>query len=120
METNLLIDKIIEGIQDVKGHAVKVVDLRSLTERIADAFVICEGSSTTQVSAIADNVTEYVRKETGEKPWSVQGRENAEWVAFDYGNVLVHVFLPEARAFYDLEHLWADAEIREIKDVDDL
>jgi ribosome-associated protein len=78
METNLLIDKIIEGIQDVKGHAVKVVDLRSLTERIADAFVICEGSSTTQVSAIADNVTEYVRKETGEKPWSVQGRENAE------------------------------------------
>jgi ribosome-associated protein len=75
---------------------------------IADYFVICSGTSTTQVKAIADNV-EYKLREEGLRPIGVEGRDNAQWVLIDYGDVVVHVFEEETRAFYELEKFWLDA-----------
>jgi ribosome-associated protein len=65
-----------------------------------------------------DSIREFAQKGAGAKPYAVDGLRNAEWVAMDYADVLVHVFLPEVRAFYDLEHLWADAQLTTIPDID--
>lgn len=111
-----LLNAIIESIQDVKGHNIVTVDMTGLDERVCDYFVICEGNTNTQVDAITDSVDENVKKSVGEDPFAIQGRENDEWVALDYGDIMVHIFQPEARAFYDLEHLWADADINAIAD----
>lgn len=80
-------------------------------------FVVAEGNSNTQVLAIADEVEDFVRKETKEKPIGTIGQDNAEWIALDYGDAMVHIFQREARDFYDIEHLWADAGITEIEDL---
>ena len=70
------------------------------------------------IQALADSIEETVRKEAAEKPMAIAGLRQAEWVAMDYSDVMVHIFLPEARDFYDLEHLWADAQLTEIADLD--
>ena len=95
-----------------------VADLNSIEGAICRYFVICQGNSPSQVEAITESIGEMARKELGEKPATVAGLENAQWVAMDYGDVLVHVFLPDVRDYYDLEHLWDDAELRQIPDLD--
>ena len=65
-----------------------------------------------------ESIHERARVEAHLKPYAVDGLRNANWVAMDYGEVLVHIFLPEARQFYDLEHLWAAAKLIEIPDLD--
>lgn len=117
-ETEILVEKIKNAIQNKKGKKIVIVDLRSIVDRICDFFVVCEGSTPTQVSAIYDNVEEEVREELGEKPVKVAGADNCLWVAMDYVDVMVHVFVPDMRNFYNLEHLWADAKITEVEDID--
>ena len=112
----VIVDTIVEGIQNKKGHKTVIVDLRRLTEAPCEFFVIAEGNSNTQVAAIVDEVEDFVRKQTREKPMAIDGMDNAEWVAMDYGTVIVHIFQREPRAFYDIEHLWEDAEITEIEE----
>ena len=80
--------------------------------------IICEGNSPTQVEAICESVGDICRERLKEKPMHVVGLENAQWVAMDYGDALVHIFLPDVRAYYDLEHLWEDAELTRIEDLD--
>jgi ribosome-associated protein len=80
-------------------------DLLGLT----DAFVITSGRNSRQVKTIVDEVERQVGEMHGRKPVRVEGLADARWVLMDYGDFLVHVFLDEAREFYDLEHLWADA-----------
>ncbi len=111
-----VVEKIIEGIQNRKGHHIVVMDMRQLEVAPCHFFVLAEGTSNTQVAAIADEVEDFVRKETREKPIAVVGQENAEWIAMDYADTMVHIFQREAREFYDIEHLWADAIITEIPD----
>ncbi|NMC38863.1 MAG: ribosome silencing factor [Bacteroidales bacterium] len=115
-ETGLLLENIIKGIIEKKGKDVLKIDLRNLENRITDFFVICHGSSVTQVDSICDSVEDAVRAGTGEKPAHVEGLDNCFWVLLDYGNVVVHIFLEEYRNFYSLESLWADASIEAIKD----
>ena len=112
-----LIQKIVEGIQNKKGHRIVVLDMRDLEVAPCAFFVVAEGNSNTQVLAIADEVEDFVRKETKEKPIGTIGQDNAEWIALDYGDAMVHIFQREARDFYDIEHLWADAGITEIEDL---
>lgn len=81
-------------------------------------FVICQGASPSQVEAITESIGDVVRTEAGEKPVKVAGLNNAQWVAMDYSDVMVHVFLPDVREFYDLEHLWEDATLTRIPDLD--
>lgn len=67
---------------------------------------------------MTDSVEEYARKQAGEKCAAIAGRNNAEWVAMDYGTAMVHIFIPEARDHYDIEHLWEDAELTEVPNLD--
>lgn len=106
-----LVDVIVDSIFDIKAKRVVRIDLTDLPESVCDHFIICEGTSTTQVKAIADNVMFEVKKATGELPLSSEGKDSAEWVLVDFVDVVVHVFLKETRAFYQLEELWADAKM---------
>lgn len=116
-ETQDLLEKVIEGIQDKKGSKITVVDLTKITDAICRYLVVCEGGSTTQVGAIANSVVDYVHVHNGDKPIGAGGRKNMEWVAIDYGSVMTHIFLPETREYYKLEQLWDDAELTHIKDL---
>ncbi|MDX9725239.1 MAG: ribosome silencing factor [Bacteroidales bacterium] len=115
-ETELLVESVLKGIFEKKGKDVVKIDLRKIENRITDFFVICHGTSVTQVDAICDSVEDGVRKERSAKPWHVEGLDNCFWVLLDYGDVVVHVFLEEYRNFYSLESLWADAKIEKVED----
>ena len=117
-DAETLIKQITEGIQDKKGKNIVIADLTQINDTICNYFVICQGNSPSQVTAIVESVKDFTRKNTGHKPYAVDGLRNAEWVAMDYSDVLVHVFLPESRNFYDLEHLWEDAKLTRIPDLD--
>jgi ribosome-associated protein len=117
-QTKQLVETIIEGIQEKKGTQIVVADLSGIEGTICRHFVICQGNSPTQVEAIAESVGEMARKKLNEKPAHVVGMENAQWVAMDYTDVMVHIFLPDVREYYDLEHLWDDAPLTRIQDLD--
>ena len=117
-DTKFLIKKITEGIQEKKGKNIVIADLTNIGDTICKYFVICQGNSQSQIGAIVDSIKEFTRKETNIKPSAIDGLRNAEWVAMDYADVLVHVFLPEIRNYYDLERLWADAKLTTIPDID--
>ena len=116
-DTQLLLQTIVEGIQEKKGKKITIADLTELEGPAYSYFVICEGDSTTQVSAIADSVKDYVREKIKVKPFAYDGYQNSQWIAFDYGEILVHVFLRETRDYYKLESLWSDAKITEVLDI---
>ena len=104
-----LLFSIIEGIEEVKGHDIKILDLRNIEAAIADYFVVCTGTSTTQVEAIARSAENFTRKELDERPRRVEGVRNAQWVLMDYFSIIVHIFYEPMREHYDIEGLWADA-----------
>lgn len=110
-----LIEQIIEGIEDNKGEDITVLDLRNLENSVCDFFVITTGNSSTQVKSIAEAVEKRVREQLGDKPWHVEGADGSEWILMDYVNAVVHVFLSDARSFYDLESLWGDADVHHIE-----
>lgn len=113
-----LVETITKGIQDKKGHDIVIADLSTIDGTICKYFVICEGNSPQQVEAIASSVGDFVREVEGEKPVGCVGLENALWVAIDFVDVMVHIFVPETRAYYDLEHLWQDATLTKLPDLD--
>ena len=106
-----LIALILEGIEDVKGVDINLLDLREIENTVCDYFIICNGTSNTHVNAIVSSVQKKVSKALQDKPWHVEGSENAEWVLMDYVNVVVHVFQKHIREFYDIEGLWGDAKV---------
>jgi ribosome-associated protein len=110
-----LITFTINGIEDVKGQNITILDLRQIENTVCDYFIICDGTSNTQVNAIVNSVQKKVSKNTKEKPWHIEGSENAEWVLMDYVDVVVHVFQKHTRQYYDIENLWGDAKITEIE-----
>ena len=114
IETKLLIEKIVEAIQDTKGEDIKLLDLTKIENSAADYFIICSANSNTQVNAIAGNIEKKVRNELKNRPWHVEGTENAMWILVDYISVVVHIFQKHIREFYDLEDLWSDAQITSI------
>ena len=87
-----LLANIIKGIEEVKGNDIDILDLRTIDNSSCDYFVICNGNSNTQVSAIVNSIQKTVSKEIKDKPWHIEGMENAEWVLMDYVNIVVHVF----------------------------
>ena len=109
-ETNL-IDEIIFGIEEVKGSEVNIMDFSKISNTVCKFFILCTGTSNTHVAAIANSVKKNVSKKLKEKPFSMEGIENQEWVLIDYVDVVVHIFQSEIREFYDIENLWGDAKI---------
>lgn len=112
---NPLISSIINGIQEVKGHDIVVLDLRSIPHAVTDYFVVCHGNSNTQVQAIARSVEDEVAKELSDRPWHKEGIQNANWILLDYSEAVVHIFYKEDREYYALEDLWADAKVSEVE-----
>ncbi len=106
---------ITDALLDKQGKDLVILDFKKIGSSICDAFIICHGASRPQVEALSDSVLENVKKKTGENPLHKEGLENAEWILIDYGDILVHIFQESIRIFYNLEQLWADAEITKIK-----
>ncbi|MDA0740853.1 MAG: ribosome silencing factor [Bacteroidetes bacterium] len=106
---------VVEGLQEIKGQNITVLDLREIENAVTDFFIIAEGNSNTQVNSLSDSVHKVVRENVGDKPWHIEGRDNSEWVLMDYVTVVVHIFQKGIREFYDLESLWGDAEITTIE-----
>ncbi len=98
-----------------KAHRVVVLDLRKIASTVADYFIVCHGTSTTQVEAIARSVEEMTTRELSESPSHIEGVSNAQWILMDYFSVVVHIFEEKAREYYDLEELWADASVLPIE-----
>ena len=96
-----------KALDSKKGEDIKVMEVTALTT-LADYFVICTATSTTQIKALAD-VCEKMLKDAGEPPHHVEGHRGGTWILLDFSSVVVHIFNEEAREFYDLERLWSDA-----------
>ena len=109
-----LLTNIIKGIEEVKGNDIDILDLRAIDNTVCDYFVICNGTSNTQVNAIVHSIQKTVSKALKDKPWHVEGTENGEWVLMDYVNIVVHVFQKHIREYYNIESLWGDARITSI------
>ena len=107
-ENNEIIKRIIEGIQEKKGRDIVHIDLSKLEYATTTGFVIGTGNTKIQVEAIADS----------QKPYNYDGYQNSQWIVIDYGTVFAHIFLPDERERYNLEELWADADINRIPNLD--
>ena len=116
LSTEELRDLVVKGMQEKKAQDIVVMDLRKVKNAITDYFIICSGSSDTQIDAISGSVEEEILKVSRTFPMNREGKMNREWILLDYVDVVVHVFKKDRRAFYDLEQLWGDAEIHEITD----
>jgi ribosome-associated protein len=102
------IDLAIKAAEDKKANELVVLDLRK-AHGFTDYFLICSGTNSRQIRAIADGIVEALAAE-GQKPAFVEGYDRSEWILLDYFDFIVHVFAPETRAFYGLERLWGNAE----------
>ena len=97
-------------VEEIKAQDIQILDLREIENTVCDYFIICTGTSNTQVNAIVNSVQKTVSKALQEKPWHIEGSDNAEWVLMDFVHVVVHVFQKHIREFYDIESLWGDAK----------
>lgn len=117
-EQKLLIKKIIEGIQEKKGKKITTVDMTKIDSASAGHFIICEGTPPCKFRPLPTVSREYVRENINIKPFGYDGYQNSQWIVIDYGDILVHVFLPEYREYYKLEQLWNDAKLTDIPDLE--
>lgn len=113
----MLADIIVKGIQEKKGKDIHIMNLTGIHNAMFDYFIICHGTSNTQIDAIADSVQDEVFKAVGHHVWHKEGFINSEWILLDYVDVIVHIFQKEKRDFYKLEELWADAEVTIIEEL---
>ena len=102
-------DIIFNAIDDKKGEDIKVIDIQEIST-LADYFIIATGDNINHVHSIADNVEEQLSK-IKMNPKQIEGYQNANWVLMDYGNVVIHIFDRESRAFYNLDNIWKDGKI---------
>jgi len=109
---------IIDAITDRRGRDISIVDMTHIESAPLSMFIIAQGSSRTNVAAIADRVRGLVQERTGLKPYNYDGYNASEWIIVDYGHLLVHIFLPETRERYRLEELWSDAAITNLPNID--
>lgn len=115
-EATLVRDSVVKGLFEKKGEKVALIDLRKIENRVCDYFIISHATSSKQVDSLAWSVEDIVRRETGRKPYHIEGRENCIWVLLDYGDILVHIFQQPYREFYNLESLWADGTLTMLED----
>jgi ribosome-associated protein len=111
----LLIDTITEALLEKKAKDIVLLDVQGLTS-LTDYFIVCHGTSDTQVKALADNILDHTSKKLDEKAWNKEGLDGRRWVILDYVNVVVHIFNEEKREFYGIERMWNDAVRTDIQD----
>lgn len=115
MEIIKLVQNIVDAADDKKAQDIKVLDLREVSS-VTDYFVICTGSTPLQTKAIADNIEERMEGKHNLRLLRREGYETGNWILLDYGSVVVHIFKPEEREFYNIERLWGDAKVIETAD----
>lgn len=103
----------VDALLDKKALDIRVIDVHGVSG-VADVFVIATGAADQQMRAMAEAVRETVRERHGERPWHVEGLEHLQWIVLDYVDLVVHLFMPEKRAFYHLERLWGDAPSEDV------
>lgn len=111
-----LAELVVKGMQEKKAVDIVVLNLKNIKNAVADYFIICSGSSDTQVDAITDSIEEEIHKSSQQGPWHKEGKEHKEWILLDYVDVVAHVFKKDRRAFYALEELWGDALVTYVED----
>ena len=114
--SDILAKIIIEGMRETKAKEIMSLDLRNIETSVCDFFIVCHGTSNIHTSAIADSVIKETLKTYNEKPWNKEGITNGDWILLDYGNVVAHIFQKNLRDYYNIEKLWGDANIRQIKE----
>lgn len=112
-----LLSTIIEAADEKKAYDITVIDLKKFDQRITDYFVICHADTNVHLESIVQNIEVKTKKLLNEVPFSIEGLQNAYWIILDYINIVVHVMQSEARQYYELEKLWADAEIYKITEI---
>ena len=117
-DAEVILKLAVETMKEKKGKEIISLDLKNITTAVTDYFLICHGTSKTQVDAIANGIWERVKKDCGTNPYNKEGFENSEWILLDYVDVVIHIFLDSTRSFYQLEELWADAKITVYNDED--
>ena len=113
---SLLIDTILEGILEVKGKEIVLLNLENVENAFTDRFIICHADSNTQVNAIAESVERKVKENLDLRVHHREGLDNSIWILLDYNEVLVHIFQTGYRAYYKLEELWGDAQVNRIEE----
>jgi ribosome-associated protein len=114
--TEKLVETLVFGMLEKKAKEITIIDLRNIPTAVSSYYVICHGNSNTQVEAIAESAGHEASKQLNDRPVHVEGADVAEWILLDFVDVVVHVFQESSRRFYNLEGLWADAEISTIKE----
>lgn len=104
---------IIQALIEKNGADIININLKKINHVFFDNFIICTGNSKTHVDTLSDYVQEITKRKANIKPTFVEGIENGEWILLDYFNIIVHIFQPKVREFYNLESLWGDAEIQQ-------
>ena len=118
IKTEELIETVIEGARERKGKDIVSMDLRNLDSSVCDYFVICTAESERQGQSIALSIKEQVEEDFNRKIHSIEGYNNGKWILMDLLEVVVHIFQPNFREFYNLEDLWADAKINEFQNIE--
>ena len=113
METLELVKKVVDALEDKKAEDITVIDIHGISS-IADYFVIANGSNANQLAAMQDAVDEAMYT-NGVHSKQVEGNSNSTWILMDYQDIIVHLFSKEDRLFYDLERIWKDGTVIEIK-----
>jgi len=116
-EIKNLVATVVEALQEKKGGRIVTMDLSKFENPICQYFIICQGKTPTQVSALCDSVWDRVYNQLNEKPMGAIGMKESQWIAMDYGTVMLHIFIPVLREYYNLENLWADADMIEIPNI---
>mgnify|MGYP002733774271 CR=1 FL=1 len=119
LETEDIVGKVIEALENNKAHEIVKIDLRKIENCFCSFFVICHGTSGTHIASLADAVKEKVKEDLHESPFHIEGMNAAQWVIVDYGDVVVHVFDKEMRDFYQLEDFWGDGIIERMPETEE-
>lgn len=113
MDSKKLVEKIVSLMEEKKARDISIINIENITE-IADYFIICSGTSTTHIKTIADEL-DFKLGEIGLHAHHKEGYETARWILLDYSDVVIHVFHQEDRGFYNLERLWSDGVLTNIR-----
>lgn len=117
IDSNTKLAKIVEGIQELKGKRIVIVDMADLPDAPCSYFVICQGDSNTHVNSITNSVRRWMREKIKIHSEEIDGLDNCRWVAMDYGEIIVHIFQRTEREFYDIENLWLNAKLKWYEDI---
>lgn len=114
MNNDVVLKEVLKSVENKKGKDLKLLDIKDLSS-VADYFFICVGNTTTQTKAIADGIEKDLKEKLQVLPLRIEGYQQGHWILMDYNFLVIHIFTPEEKDFYDLERIWGDAKIIDVQ-----